>query len=110
MAKETFTLSISQDMCDYLQRLHYDIETRMNLIDKIFVIHQDDKDTKLFDSVPWKKYYSELEEVTAEYEIAKLKLQEDLGKRIVENHSPDTVFSWEIKDFLIPEVTIVIEG
>lgn len=106
---KTYTLPNTQEMNDYLQRLDYDINTRLLVIDKMFTMHKDDTDTSLFDSIIWKKYYKELEEVKAEYEIAKLKLQSQLAEAVDEIEGRQGVqFNWSIDDFLIPVVTITI--
>lgn len=105
-----FTLNITNEMTNYLQRLGLEIDTRMSVISNMFEMHKDDTDTSVFDSVPWKKYYSELENVKNEYEIAKLKFgNEVLKPAIAEKIGYETNnFNWKIEDFSTNEVHIEV--
>lgn len=104
-----YTIQTSQETNDYLQRLDYDIETRLLVIDKLFSMHKDDGDTSLFESSAWKKYYSELEEAKVEFELAKLKLQTELSAEVDRIEGRQGVrFNWSVNSYLVPEAQIVV--
>ena len=105
-----FTLNITNEMTNLLQRLGLDIDTRMSVINNIFEMHKDDKDTSLFESAPWKKYYGELENVKNEYELTKIKFgNEVLKPAIAEKIGYETNdFNWKIEDFSSNEVSIEV--
>ena len=105
-----FTIEITNEMVNYLQRLGLDIDTRLSVIDRMFVNHKDDKDASLFESIPWKKYYKELENAQNEYELAKLKFGEEVVKPAINEKLGHTVkdFTWRIDDFQSGEVQIEI--
>ena len=104
-----FTLVVENDLVDYLQRLGSDIDSRLAVIDRMFVNHKDDTDASVFESVPWKKYSKELEEVQAEYTIAKDEFSKVLIP-IVEKETgiSGVAFSWRIEDFKECEVIITL--
>ena len=73
-----FTLVVENDLVDYLQRLGFDIDSRLAVIDRMFVNHKDDTDASVFESVPWKKYSKELEDAQAEYKRMKEGVMEEV--------------------------------
>ena len=107
---KNFTIELKQEMVDYIQRIGYEVDTRVYLIDRMFDMHKNDTDTSLFDSLPFKKYHSELEAKKAEFDMAVRKLGDEviepivcekLGKNIVK-------FNFEIPDFNNPLVHITV--
>ena len=105
---ETFVLPVSQETCDYLQRLGMEIDARLAVIDKIMTNHTNDPDDSVLESKPFKKYHSEFEELNAEYSQAKLKFEEEIRPVVFEKAGKDVNFNWIIKDFLSQEVEITV--
>ena len=105
----TFTLPVSQETCDYLQRLGVSIDARLLVIDKIFSNHANDVNAAVLDSKPFQKYHSELEELNAEYTQAKLKFTEELKPIVYEKMGGVVDFTWNITDFLSKEVIITVK-
>jgi len=108
-SKETFKITIPQELVDYVQRLGRDVDSRVYLIDRMFYNHRNDEDTNMFDSVPFKKYQKEFEELKAEYDMAVDKLGEKLIPFVVEKTGiEDPKFDWKIDDFTSLEVEITM--
>lgn len=61
---------INEKMRDYLEALHYEVESRKELI--AFALERDIKHTPSFD-----EYQKEYREVCAEYELAKKELEKE---------------------------------
>lgn len=97
---KTFTIELTQELVDYVQRVGYEVDTRVYLIDRMFDMHKNDTDTSLFDSVPFKKYHEELTEKKTEYDMAVKALGEKLKPVVCERVGrPDVEFNFEIPDF-----------
>lgn len=105
----TFTLPVSQETCDYLQRLGVSIDARLLVIDKIFSNHANDVNASVLDSKPFQKYHSELEELNAEYTQAKLKFSEEIKPVVYEKMGGVVDFTWNIANFLSKEVIITVK-
>lgn len=108
-SKETFKITIPQELVDYVQRLGRDIDSRVYLIDRMFDNHRNDEDAAILDSVPFKKYHKEFEELKAEYDLA----VSELGNKIIpfvaeKTGNDDPKFDWRIDDFSSLEVTITM--
>lgn len=104
-----YILPISEDLANYFQRLEYDIDTRLSVIDRLFTNHKDDKDASLFESVPFKTYSKQLEDVRAEYNLAKDDFTKSLIPIIKEKEGTEEVnFDWKINDFSVLEVEITV--
>ena len=73
--EKNFIITISEDQANYLQRLGVEVDSKVFLLDKIFANHAQDKDTQLFDSIPYKHYMKEYEKAHFEWEIAKLEFE-----------------------------------
>jgi len=107
---KTYKISINQEVNNYLQKLDYEIDTHLMIINKIFEMHKNDVDTSLFDSEIWKKYQQELVETKMELDVAKDNLSTDLIKKVQEIEKKDEVsFDWSIDNYLIPEVRIIVK-
>ena len=104
-----FTIELTQELVDYAQRLGYEIDTRVYLIDRIFDMHKNDTDTRLFDSVPFKKYQKELSEIKAEYNLAVREIDEKIKDIVYKKIGKDDInFDWEIADFNELQATITV--
>ena len=108
MNKTTFKLQVPDETCNYLQRLSHSIDSRLEVINKIFTIHADDPDASVLESKPFQKYHTEFEELQAEYNQAKLEFQNQLEPIVYEKMGKHVNFRWTIKDFLLKEVDITI--
>ena len=107
--KKQFTIVVQNEVVDYLQRLGYDIDSRLAVIDRLFTTHKDDTDASVFSSVPFKTYSKELEELQAEYAMAKDEFSEILKPIIQEKLGiPDVTFEWKIVNFKDAEVVITV--
>ena len=104
----TFTLPVSQETCDYLQRLGMGIDARLAVIDRIMTIHANDTNDSVLESKPFKKYHAEFEELNAEYTQDKLEFEKELKPIVFEKVGKEVDFNWLIKDFLSQEVEITI--
>lgn len=95
-----FTIELTQELVDYVQRVGYEVDTRVYLIDRMFDMHKNDTDLSFFDSVPFKKYHEELEQKKAEYDMAVKQLGEKLKPVVCEMVGREDVnFNFEIPDF-----------
>lgn len=104
-----FTIDLTQELVDYAQRLGYEIDTRVYLIDRIFDMHKNDTDTRLFDSMPFKKYQRELSEIKTEYDLAVREIGEKIKDIVYKKMGRDDInFDWEIADFNALKATITV--
>lgn len=87
----------------YIQRLHYEVSARTNVINTLLEAHAMDNDDAVLRSKAFKTYASELSSLTAEYEIAKNKLFKKYG---IDFAGSETTY-WEI-DF--EESEMVFKG
>lgn len=104
-----FTLEITKDTCNYLQRLAYEVMTRKDVITTMFETHKDDADTSVLDSVPFKHYHKLLEEAEFAYDVAKQELEKSLMPRVLEHEGKDVKFWWQVRDFTEGVVYITVE-
>lgn len=108
--KKTYTVEISQELANYLQRLQLEVDTHLSVIDRLFTNHKDDPDDSVFESIPWKKYNKELQDVQAEYNLAKDQMSSELKPIVQEKEGREDVnFNWKIDDFtsLKAEITVL---
>lgn len=104
-------LPLNIETKNYLQRLGYEVDSKAFIIDRLFTNHKNDVDESLFNSIPFKKYMKEYEEVQAEYSLAKNDLTQHIKKIISQQENLDikTIqLDWNIPNFddEIIEVTI----
>lgn len=96
---ETFTLTIDENVCNYLERLTYETGSMKDIIDHMFVSHKNDTDTSLFDSVPWKSYMEQYQKAFVEFDAAKEKFSNELQPIVAEKVGRDVSFIWKIVSF-----------
>lgn len=108
--EKKFTVDITTEQANYLQRLGADVDSKVFLIDRMFSNHASDEDTALFDSVPFKHYMSEYEKSRMEWELAKSEFQKTyLDKKVAEiTKEKDVSYTWQIKDFLSLKCEITV--
>lgn len=104
-----FKIEVDQEAMNYLQRLSFEVEGRLEVINRLFTNHANDTDASVLTSVPFKTYQKEFEEANASYNIAK----DEFGKKIrpiVESTvgQTDIDFDWMIEDFTQPYVKITV--
>lgn len=107
--EKSFYLPVTQEMCNYLQRLGSAVDARLEVINRLFTSHKDDTDASVLTSVPFKTYQKEFEDLNAEYSLAKDALSNEL-RPIVEDKVGKTgiSFNWQIEDFNSEQVRIDI--
>lgn len=98
-------IKIKQEVIDYLQRLHFEVESRKDIIQRIIEAHAYDENTDILDSRVFKKYDRELSELKAEYELAKL----EVTKEYVPDEFKETNIIWNI-DFQTAVMTIEVDN
>lgn len=103
-------IEISQETCNYLQRLAYEVSTRQGVVSRMLEDAKNEVDTSLFDSVPFKHYHKLLEEAVYSYDVAKNELQDQLKEEVAKRFGEDTTFSWSLDDFTVPEVSVTVEA
>lgn len=107
--KKSFYLPVSQETCNYLQRLGVGVDARLEVINRLFTSHKDDPDDSVLTSVPFQTYQKQYEELNAEYAMAKDTVSNEL-RPIVEEKVGQTgiSFNWTIEDFNSQQVKIDI--
>ena len=109
LSMKTFYINISKETCDYLQRLHYEINTSRNVVTALLDQHKDDPDASVLTGVPFQTYHKKLEEAEYSYQIAKDELTKELTPKVQEHEgNENVVFDWNLEDFQIPQVLITI--
>ena len=96
-----FYLPVSEETCNYLRRLSFEVEGRLEIINRLFTIHANDTDASVLTSVPFKTYHKEFEEINAEYSLAKESLTNELMKLVNEKYQTENPvdFDWKIENF-----------
>lgn len=97
-------IKIKQEVIDYLQRLHFEVEARKDIIQRIIEAHAYDENTDILDSKAFKKYDRELSEMKAEYELAK----QEVTKEYVPDEFKGANIIWNI-DFQTAVMTIEVD-
>ena len=97
------------DIVSELRALNYDIETRMAVVDRLFTNHKDDVDNSIFESVPYKQYTKELQNLYVAFDAAKDKFGKEIVMPIVEEKigKSETSFDWNL-DFQSLKVTVTV--
>lgn len=107
---KTFYLPVSEETTNYLQRLSFEIDGRLEVINRLFTTHANDTDDSVLSSVPFKKYQTEFNEYNAEYTIAKDELGKTLRPIVEEKIGISGVdFDWMIEDFSENKVRITVK-
>ena len=110
MKENIFYLPVTQDVTNYLQRLAFEVEGRLGVIDRLFTTHANDDNDSVLTSVPFRKYHEEYDKINAEYSIAKEELGNALRPLVEEKTGiKDVSFDWTIEDFSENKVKIVVK-
>ena len=62
---------VNQESLDYLERLAYEVDGKVNLIDYILTSHKNDTDNSIINSKPFQHLLQDYEKASAEYLVAK---------------------------------------
>lgn len=89
---EKRNIEVRQEVVDYIQRLHFELEARKDVIATIIENHKADDTVELFESIVFTTYSKQLSEIKAEYEIAKGLLDEFIPTDILDNKK----FDWNL--------------
>lgn len=108
MSNNEYYVDIEKKVCDYMERLSYDIETRKSVITRLFDESKTATDDSVLESPAFKAYHNELEEAVASYEIAKKDLEQFLDKEVKERNGDGVSYNWILEDFRQPKVKITI--
>lgn len=102
----TFTIEADQESINYLQRLGYEIDSYMSVIDFLFSAHKDDPE--FVDSEIFRAYQIKFEKVKVEYSKAKEEYGQKILRPIVEEHTGKAGidFNWSIPVFADKKVFI----
>ena len=99
----TIKIDVNQETVNYIERLHYEVEQRKDIIQRLIESHANDADAAVLTSPVFKAYSSELSEYVAEYESAKQELQKNFVPGYLNGHK----FNWNL-DFGAKQLTINI--
>lgn len=107
---KNFTVKMSQEQANYLQRLGQEVDGKAFIIDRMFATHAMDEDTMIFESVPFKHFMKQFEEANAEFDFAKQEFQDTYLKGEVEKLTgiKDPVFNWQIDNYNALEVKVMM--
>jgi len=110
MENKKFTVDLSEEQVNYLQRLGTEVDSKVFLIDRMMANHAADTDTALFDSIPFKHLMDGYEEARAAWEFAKAELQRTyLDEKVKEATGKDDVqYNWQINDYLSHKCEITV--
>lgn len=83
----TLTIDIKNDeLINYIERLHYEVEQRKDIIQRLIEAHANDIDAVVLTSPAFKAYSTELSEFVAEYESAKQEFQDEYVPKYLTSH------------------------
>lgn len=109
MKTYNYLLPIGEDTANYLQRLHYEVQSYNAIVDHIFTSHANDVDDSVISSVPFKTYIKQAAEAQMAYDIAKNELSKELEVVVKNKEGKEEVyFNWNISDFASCMVEITL--
>ena len=100
--KEKKNIEVSQEVTNYLQRLHFEVEARKDVIATLLDTHKLDENTDLLESPVFLEYSKQLSQTKAEYELAKGELDKFIPKDIL-----DGKFDWNL-NFATSQLEITV--
>lgn len=108
MSEKTFTIPITEEQANHLQRLGVDVDSKIFVIDRLFAIHVADEDTQLFSSVPFKHYMEEYEKAYLLWDEAKKEFENAVVRpAVIEKFGSDkNLVSWSIDNFTALECKV----
>lgn len=110
---KSYYLDLPEDICNTLQRTGVEIDAITSIVDRMFQNHKEDKDATLFESIPWKNYMKQYEELNLRYTQEKNELNKYLDpilreKEGISKEDMNFSFSWNIEDFAEKKAKITI--
>ena len=107
--EKQFTVPLSEEQINYLQRLGVEVDSKAFLIDYMFNNHMNDGNLQMFKSAPFQHYEKQYEEAFAAFNLAKAELENSCLKPIVyEKYGDGTEFTWTIDDYASLECKITV--
>lgn len=97
----TLKVNVNEETVNYIERLHYEVEQRKDIVQRLIEAHANDLDAAVLTSPAFKAYSSELSEFVAEYETAKQILQDEYIPKYLKDHQ----INWNL-DFQAKELQI----
>lgn len=97
----TLKIEINQETVNYIERLHYEVEQRKDIIQRLIEAHANDSDAAVLTSPAFKAYSSELSEFVAQYETAKNALQEEYIPKYLNGHQINWQLMFATKQLVI---------
>lgn len=96
-------IEVNQELVNYIQRLHFEKETRQEVIRTLIENHQNDIDASVLESSAFKTYSEQLSATTMEYELAKQEMSNQFVPECLANHQ----YEWNL-DFGANELRITV--
>ena len=98
----TFKIDINnQDVVNYIERLHFEVEQRKDIIQRLIEAHANDSDAAVLTSPAFKAYSAELYEFVAEYESAKQEIQNTFIPKYLDGHKFNWTLDFNTKQLII---------
>lgn len=82
----TIKIDVNHELVDYIQRLHFEVEQRKDIIQRLIEAHANDTDATVLTSSAFKAYSAELSDFVAEYELAKQELENKFVPQFLKEH------------------------
>ncbi len=97
MEQKEFTVLLQKELCEYLERLHFLVNSETNIIKHMI---ESTDSVSLEHNPSWEYFYNKYTNDYIEYEMVKEKVTEELRRQVEEKtNTPGISFNWEIKDF-----------
>lgn len=91
----------NQEIINYIERLHFEVEQRKDIIQRLIEAHANDSDALVLVSPAFKAYSSELSEFVAEYESAKQEIQDTFIPDYLNGHQFNWTLDFNTKQLII---------
>lgn len=99
----TIKINVNSDTVNYIERLHFEVEQRKDIIQRLIEAHAGDTDAAVLTSPAFNVYSAELSDFVAEYELAKHELEEKFIPDYLKGHQ----IQWQL-DFANNQLKIDI--
>ena len=100
--------NINQEVANYIQRIMFEMDNKIFIVDRMFTNHKDDEDSSLlFENRLFQKYMHEYRELRLQY----VELTNLINKQITEflnkNNYKYNKITWHINDFYSDRYLII---
>lgn len=82
----TIKINVPAEVVNYVQRVGFECEARADIIKWMFDRHKLDEDASVISSPAFKAYHDEYVEFRTEFEMAKVKIQEEYVPKVLNGH------------------------